>query len=209
MFRSSLKARPCLGRLRQTQSAHSARRNFIGQSDASSYVYSQHPVRVISPTIWTVAAIGTIYITCAAYDVYQDAKEYGKESRHDLTFDDVEVGRARRRRRDRAKNAQFGGGPIVITSPSAMWDNLSGASQVITGLTLTNVAVWGVSRIPAPAAQQWWLSLAHTPGYPWFKNRQLFTHMFGVSITSLPRVPPQGHYSLLTSNCFSISAYST
>ncbi|KUI53202.1 Presenilins-associated rhomboid-like protein, mitochondrial [Cytospora mali] len=176
MFCSRLRVRPHLGRLKQS---HSTRRSFIGQSNTYGYEVSAHPVRVIGPTIWSVATIGTIYFTCAAYDVYQDAKEFKTGGRRDLTFDDIEVGKTRRLRRDAANDAYLGRGPIIISSPGTVWDNLSGPSRMITGLSLANVAVWGISKLPSPAAQQWWFSLAHTPGYPWYKNRQLFTHMFG------------------------------
>lgn len=180
MFCARLRARPCLGRLRQTKPSPSARRFFNRQSNDFGYEYSQHPVRVVSPTVWTVATIGTIYFTCAAYDVYQDVKEYRSESRSDLTFDDIESGRKARLRRDIVLDAHFGRGPIVAGSPGALWDSLSGPSKVVVGIALANIAVVGVSKAPSPAARQWWFNLAHTPGYPWYKNRQLFTHMFGV-----------------------------
>lgn len=181
MFCFRLRARPHLGRLRQTQPSYSSRRSFIGGSNGFGYEYSQHPVRVVGPTIWAVTAIGTIYFTCAAYDVYQDVKEFKHESRRNLTFDDIEGGNARALRRDIGFDAYFGRGPIVAGSPSTVWDGLDGPSKAITGLTLANIAVFGISKMPSPAAQQWWFNLAHTPGFPWFRNRQLFTHMFGVS----------------------------
>lgn len=182
MFCSRLRARPHLGRLRPVQTSQAARRSFIGQQNAFGYEYSQHPVRVIGPTIWTVGAIGTIYFTCAAYDVYQDVKELRDENRRILTFDDIELGKNARLGRGIGFDAYFGRGPIVAASPSTIWEDLSGPSKTITGITLANIAVLGVSKMPSPAAQQWWASLAHTPGYPWFRYKQLFTHMFGVGI---------------------------
>lgn len=184
MFRSRLRAgaRPHLGRLRRLQSSPSTRRTFLGQSDAFGYEYSRHPVRFIGPTLSTIGAIGTIYFTCAAYDVYRDVQEYRNENRRILTFDDIEVGKAARLRRGISFDTYFGRGPIVASSPSTIWKNLGGPSKVITGITLANVAVMGIAKMPSPAAQQWWISLAHTPAYPWFRYRQLFTHMFGVCI---------------------------
>lgn len=183
MFCSRLRAaaRPHFGRLRPAKSSPSARRTFLGQSSAFGYEYSQHPVRAIGPVIWTVGAIGTVYYTCAAYDVYQDVREHKNEGRRIVNFDDIEVGKAARQRRGIDLDTYFGRGPIVASSPSSIWENLGGPSKAITGLTLANIAVMGISKMPSPAAQQWWLSLAHTPGYPWFKYRQMFTHMFGVS----------------------------
>lgn len=183
MFCSRLRAgaRLHLGRLGQFHSSPSTRRTFLGQTNAFGYEYSQHPVRAIGPTIFTIGAIGTVYFTCAAYDVYQDVQEYRNESRRILAFEDIEVGKAARLRRGIGFDTYFGRGPIVASSPSTIWENLGGPSKTITGITLANVAVMGISKMPSPAAQQWWLSLAHTPGYPWFRYRQMFTHMFGVS----------------------------
>lgn len=180
MFCSRLRARPFLGRLRQTKPACATRRSFNGQSNQSGYEYSQHPVRVIGPTIWSAAAIGTIYFTCAAYDVYQDFKMFPSDMRNELTSDDFEIAEKFRLAQDVARNAYFSRGPFVAGSPSVVWDGLGGSTKVIAGIALANTAIMGASKLPWPAAQQWWFSLAHTPGYPWFKNRQLFTHMFGV-----------------------------
>lgn len=159
-----------------------------------AYDYSQNPVPAIGPIIWAVTAVGTIYFTCAAFDVWQDIRNLREEDRRNLTFDKLEKEHAKRWRRKAVSQDIFTPGPIVAGSPSTVWDNLSGPSKIMAGMTLVNVGFLGLSKAPSPTARTWWASLGHTPASPWFRNSQLFTSMFAVSQT-LPAAVflAQGH----------------
>lgn len=155
----------------------SARRSFANVGND----YSQNPVPVIRPFVWAAAAVGTIYFTCAAFDVWQDLRTFREEDRRSLTFEKLETEHARQWRRKSVSQSIITPGPIVAGSPRSVWDNLSGPSKIMAGMTLVNVGFLGLSRMPSPAAQSWWASLGHTPASPWFRNSQLFTSMFAVS----------------------------
>lgn len=179
-------ARPALRRtLRPAASPppHSAgaRRSYTNVA----YDYSQNPVPFIGPVIWAATAVGTIYFTCAAYDVWQDIKTFRKEDRSGLTFDKVETEHARQWRRKSVSENIFTPGPIAAGSPRSVWDNLSGPSKIMAGMTLVNLGFVGLSKAPSSAAQMWWASLGHTPALPWYRNSQLFTSMFAVSHPAL------------------------
>ncbi|KAG8163826.1 hypothetical protein KVR01_005744 [Diaporthe batatas] len=155
-----------------------ARRSY---NTAGGYDYSQNPVPLIRPVIWAATAVGTIYFTCAAYDVWQDIKSFREEDRRGLTFDQLETEHARRWRRRTVSENIFTPGPIAAGSPSSVWDNLSGPSKIMAGMTLVNAGFVGLSKAPSTAAQGWWASLGHTPALPWYSNSQLFTSMFAHS----------------------------
>jgi hypothetical protein len=179
MLASRLAAIPRLG-LRHTLSRPPAatRRPY---TNPAGYKHSQHPVPVAGPVIWAACAAGTIYFTCAAYDVWQDITSFRKEDRHGLTFDKIQTQHARIWRRRPVSESVFTPGPIVAGSPSSFWDNLSGPTKIMGGLTLVNLGFFGLSKAPSRAAQLLWASLGHTPALPWYRNPQLFTSMFLVS----------------------------
>lgn len=175
------RARPRLRRTPKPAAPHpssSARRSFANNL---GYDYSQNPVPVIRPLIWAATAVGTIYFTCAAFDVWQDIRTFREEDRRSLTFDELETEHAKQWRRKAVSQSIFTPGPIVAGSPRSVWDNLSGPSKIMAGMTLVNVGFLGLSRAPSPTAQKSWASLGHTPASPWFRNSQLFTSMFAVS----------------------------
>lgn len=177
---ASARARPRLRRALRPAAPHpsSARRPF---SSNIGYDYSQNPVPVIRPIIWAATAVGTIYFTCAAFDVWQDLRRLRDEDRRGITFEKLEREHAKQWRRKAVSQSIFTPGPIVAGSPRSVWDNLSGPSKIMAGMTLVNVGFYGLSRMPSTAAQTWWASLGHTPALPWFRNSQLFTSMFAVS----------------------------
>jgi rhomboid-like protein len=180
---AAARARPRLRRtLRPAKSPpHSATARRSYTNYGQGYDYSQNPVPVIGPVIWAVTAVGTIYFTCAAYDVWQDIRRFGEEDRRSLTFDKLEKEHAKQWRRKIVSQDIFTPGPIVAGSPGSVWDNLSGPSKIMAGMTLVNVGFVGLSKAPSTAARTWWASLGHTPASPWFRNSQLFTSMFAVS----------------------------
>jgi len=180
---AAARARPRLRRtLRPAKSPpHSATARRSYTNYGQGYDYAQNPVPVIGPVIWAVTAVGTIYFTCAAFDVWQDIRRFGEEDRRSLTFDKLEKEHAKQRRRKIVSQDIFTPGPIVAGSPGSVWDNLSGPSKIMAGMTLVNVGFVGLSKAPSTAAKMWWASLGHTPASPWFRNSQLFTSMFAVS----------------------------
>lgn len=128
-----------------------------------------------------MTAVGTIYFTCAAYDVWQDIRKFREEDRRNLTFEKLETEHARQWRRKSVSQSIINPGPIVAGSPKSFWDNLSGPSKIMAGMTLVNVGFFGLSKMPSTTAQTAWARLGHTPASPWFRNSQLFTSMFAVS----------------------------
>lgn len=176
---AAARARPRLRRTLRPAAPHPApaRRSFANNL---GYDYSQNPVPVIRPFIWAATAVGTIYFTCAALDVWQDVRRFREEDRRSLTFDQLETEHARQWRRKAVSQSIFTPGPIVAGSPRSVWDNLSGPSKIMAGMALANVGFLGLSRMPSTAAQTWWARLGHTPALPWFRNSQLFTSMFAV-----------------------------
>lgn len=185
------RARPRLRRTPKPAAPHpssSARRSFANNL---GYDYSQNPVPVIRPLIWAATAVGTIYFTCAAFDVWQDIRTFREEDRRSLTFDELETEHAKQWRRKAVSQSIFTPGPIVAGSPRSVWDNLSGPSKIMAGMTLVNVGFLGLSRAPSPTAQKSWASLGHTPASPWFRNSQLFTSMFAVSDDPFPSFSSQ------------------
>lgn len=146
-----------------------------------AYDYSQNPVPFIRPVIWAATAVGTIYFTCAAFDVWQDIRKFREEDRRGLTFEKLQTEHARQWRRKAVSENIFTPGPIVAGSPRSVWDNLSGPSKIMAGMTLVNLGFVGLSKVPSPFAQTWWASLGHTPALPWYRNSQLFTSMFAHS----------------------------
>lgn len=178
---AAARARPQLRRTLRPAAPHpssAGRRSFANNL---GYDYSQNPVPVIGPLIWAATAVGTIYFTCAAYDVWQDIRGFRDEDRRGLTFDKLEAEHAKTWRRKAVSQSIITPGPIVAGSPRSVWENLSGPSKIMAGMTLVNVGFLGLSRAPSTAAQTWWASLGHTPASPWFRHSQLFTSMFAVS----------------------------
>lgn len=183
---AAARARPQLRRTLRPAAPHpaSARRSF---GNNLVYDYSLNTVPVIRPLIWAATAVGTIYFTCAAFDVWQDLRKFRDEDRRSsLTFDELEAEHTRQWRRKAVSQSIFTPGPIVAGSPRSVWDNLSGPSKIMAGMTLVNVGFLGLSRAPSTAARTWWTRLGHTPALPWYQNSQLFTSMFAVSDTAFP-----------------------
>lgn len=134
--------------------------------------WSSAPVRIVRPAFWSITAISTIYFTCAAYDVYQEAKHHPKDSRRSLDFDQLQAIQAARRRRERRVETDF-------SSPSAAWNSFSGPDRVLTCAAATSAAVQALSSVPSPAPRLWINNhLAHTPMDWHFRGPQLLTSAF-------------------------------
>lgn len=168
-----------LVRLHRPSFKASLAHNFSQHSGYRQYDWSQSPVRILRPTIWSVSAVTVIYFTCAAYDVYRDVKGYDKETRSSITFDRLEADRSARRRRQPKNAPEFTAGSVDPLSPSSVWNSLSGPSQVMACVAATNAAVLALSKSPSVAAQEWvLLKLAHIPVDGAFRNHQLLTSTF-------------------------------
>lgn len=138
-----------------------------------------HPVRILGPTLWSIAAICTICFSSAAYDVYQDAKGYSKRKRGSFTFEQIQEDRAAKRVHDvTVPLSNSNRGPIVASSPLGFWHEMSESGKVIASVTGINVLTFGISRVPSTVAQTFHASLAHTPAEGAFRYRQLLTSAF-------------------------------
>ncbi|CAN8104048.1 unnamed protein product [Discula destructiva] len=142
--------------------------------------WSPYPVRILGPTLWSVTAIGTIYFTCAAYDVYQDAKKYSKGDRRTLTFEQIEADAAPKRFRDKFLSTPSDArtGPIVVSSPLDLWNGLSGPGKVMASVIGINTLTLGLRYVPSKLTRRFVYSLAHTPVQGNFRYRQLLTSAF-------------------------------
>lgn len=166
-----------------TRRPSSTTRNFSQQQSHHQLpIQVQSPVRIFRPAVWSLAAIGTIYSTCAAYDVHQDVKRYRKDRRQALTFEQIESDRASRLRREKyqsqGSSSRFGDGPIAVESPRALWDSLSGPGQVMASVFAVNAATLTVAYMPSLVAKRFFMGLGHTPVEGMFRYRQLITSAF-------------------------------
>lgn len=179
MFCSRLKARPRVNGLGPGAWRRSSRpRASPSFSQYHQPIWAQHPVRVLGPAVWSITAVTTIYFTCAAYDVWQDVRRYDKNGRGGLTFDQIEADRAVRTIRQSVSSPGFIRGPIVVSSPGSVWNNLSGPGQVMTSVAAINLTTLVLSISPSLGAQRFTCALAHTPAEGAFRNRQLLTSSF-------------------------------
>lgn len=183
MFSRAMRLRPLGGRLGgchpTTRPSVRFTRKFSQNEVYQHMTWEQYPVRIAGPIVWSIAAIGTIYFSCAAYDVSQDAKRYSKDRRRTLTYEQIENDRAPRQvRTDFLGASSHGGGPIAVGSPRAMWDNLSGPGQVMAGVIGINAATLAMMYTPSAAAQSFVARLAHIPFEGSFRYRQLLTSAF-------------------------------
>lgn len=179
---SHVRLRPRGGRLGwgRLASRPSIRKFSQNQSDSQAFE-AMYPVRILRPTAWTVAAVGAIYFTCAAYDVRQDAKKYSEDRRRALTFEQIESDRASGRLRDNFRgSSNISNGPIGIDSPWALWDRLNGPAQVMVGMLGINAATLSVQYMPPGNIQRllWGELVGHTPIESLFRYRQLLTSTF-------------------------------
>lgn len=142
------------------------------QSDPNYWI-ANHPVRVAGPIIWSIAAVGTVYFTCAAYDVYQDVKGYPESRRHGVDIKQLEANKARRR------PSGDDGFPDVSQGIGSAWNSLSGPSKVLAAVTTTNTALLVLQKAPSHAVENWMFThLCHIPAAGAFRYPQLLTSAF-------------------------------
>lgn len=181
-IRSCLRLRPhChrLGRCHPTTSSRPFARNFSENHRSPQELLALHSVRILRPTLWSVGVICTIYFSCAAFDVYQDAKGYSKDKRPSLTFEQIQADRAPKRVHDTAsKSTNYARGPRVVFSPLDLWHDLSGAGKVIASVAGINALTLGISYVPSTVTRKFYDSLAHIPAEGAFQYRQLITSTY-------------------------------
>ncbi|KAJ4424193.1 hypothetical protein N0V82_001059 [Gnomoniopsis sp. IMI 355080] len=179
---SHVRLRPRGGRLGWSRNtSRPSTRNFSQHQSASQAFEAEAPVRILRPTAWSAAAVGTIYLTCAAYEVRQDAKKYSEDRRRTLTFEQIENDRASGRLRENSRSSfDIGNGPIGVDSPRALWDSLNGPAQVMVSMFGINAAALSVLYMPPGNVQRlFWGELAgHVPVEGFFRYRQLLTSTF-------------------------------
>lgn len=134
-----------------------AARRSVGTQSQPWTIYLP-PVRVLGPTLWSLAAVGTIYLGCAAYEVHQDEQRRKRpESRI----------RALYPQHDRQQQPQFD-----IAAPPRTWNKHSGADQVILGTIGVNTALFAAyGAVPGILG-----NMVHRPTAA--RNSTLFTSMF-------------------------------
>ncbi|KAJ9156631.1 Rhomboid-domain-containing protein [Pleurostoma richardsiae] len=143
-------------------------------SRAFSTTYTEYyglpPLRVLGPTLWCIAAAGTVYLGCAGWEVYRDAK-LAKEHRYgtgsQLTYDQIETARALYRVQQRHSEH--------AAAESSGWrlGDLPEADKFVAGTMGLNTAIFAATR--AFPSISW--RFAHVPAGP--TNYTLFTSMFG------------------------------
>ena len=172
--------------LRKSTCSHSYSLKFHRQGyatnlgNASRSEHTPPPMRYLSPTLWTVTAVGTFYIGCAAYDVYQDAQTAKKRPFHadsHVTWQDVEAGKRTAFLRDTfASQARDPPSLDELSSPtaiSAYLNRVSGPEKLKWAAMGLNSGLFALGTLSSRVAYQ----LCHIPALS--RNYTLLTSTFG------------------------------
>ncbi|PBP21770.1 hypothetical protein BUE80_DR007187 [Diplocarpon rosae] len=133
--------------------------------------YFTHPsVRILGPTLWTLTAVSTIYLGCAAYEAYHEAQLF-KSHVHGgpVTYDTIDAAKTSGRLADSRQSRGEG----FSDSPTSLWSGLSSASKTLGAVMVSNVAVFAVQRL----SPETFLRFSHVPAAA--RNFTLLTSMFG------------------------------
>ena len=168
MFRSQLwrKATCCIAGAAPASRA-------LGKHSYSTQPYNTYfsypPVRALGPTLWVFTVSGTIYLSCAAYEVHQDVQEFKKQPLGPVTYNNVD--NQRMTKGIRQSGATMGFSLMdVFTTP---WSMLNSSEKMLTTAGALNIGVFGGCRFAYPAL----LLFAHIPAST--RNFTLFSSMFG------------------------------
>lgn len=166
MWRFHTRVRPppgafaCLG---CSPNATSFARRF-SQHSQHGYGYARQlpPVRLLGPTLWSVAAVSAICISCATYEVRRDVKQYtatrSTDKRYPFKITERDLEMVRKTTALRERHNQTGECGRVFAS--------------IVGINLATLA----PSMLSPALQGYLLSkLAHFPAEPNFRYHTLLT----------------------------------
>lgn len=173
MWRCRMRAHPLQGafaRLRCSARPTSTVRTFSQQGQPPL-----SPVRTIGPVVWSIAAVGTICFTCAAYEVRRDVKNYAEKHRPSLSERDL----------DRMRNAAIWVDSESRRQGKGAWNQFmplpdlqGGSGQVLASLVGINLC----TLVPSMASPFWEViltrQLAHIPAEPLFRYHQLLTSAF-------------------------------
>lgn len=99
-------------------------------------------MRILGPTLWVFAVSGTIFLGCAASEVYQDVQQLRRPV-GTVTYDSIEVARKLRGLRESATISQFSL-LDVFTTP---WTRLNSAEQMLVTTGGLNLATFGLQRL--------------------------------------------------------------
>lgn len=135
------------------------------------------PVRVVGPVLWSIAAVGTIYFTCAAYEVRRDLKDVPKKWRSLATESAIA------NRKQGPERLQRGGLAGILgtdgANPIAGFLNRHGevgwVFASLVGINLCTLVPSTASPIVESALLR---NLAHFPAEPNFRYHQLLTSAF-------------------------------
>ncbi|KAI1854733.1 hypothetical protein JX266_000851 [Neoarthrinium moseri] len=141
--------RPQLGRRALPRIASRAARNPRCRfSTQHGYEHELPPVRIVRPVLWSLAAVSTIYIACAAYEVKGDAKsfstQHGWGTRRTLDSYDQLPKADHRGHRGRTLSQVSYGSPADVLS---LWKGLPEAEKMIVGNIALNSSIWLSQRL--------------------------------------------------------------
>ncbi|KAI0437391.1 hypothetical protein F4803DRAFT_556036 [Xylaria telfairii] len=131
-----------------------------------SFQPSSFRVRLLGPTLWSVAACSTIYLGCAAYEVYQDARRTRRKGTYSIhektapTFEDLQD------LRDRVSLNRFPRSTAELSEFNDAGDLVNGTMAVTAAIYLASSLVPGMSH-----------HFIHVPLLP--HNYTLLTSVFG------------------------------
>ncbi|KAI9047008.1 hypothetical protein LZ554_009082 [Drepanopeziza brunnea f. sp. 'monogermtubi'] len=129
-----------------------------------------HPVRILGPTLWAFAASGSIYLGCAAYEVYQDVQQF-KGQVGTVSYNSIDATRQIQGVLQSAATSRFSVSDIFTTP----WARLNSAEAMLVTTGGLNFAAFGLQRLSSST----FMFFAHVPMYA--RNFTLLTSMFGHS----------------------------
>lgn len=145
--------------------------------DASHASPELPPVRIVGPVLWSVAAIGTICFTCAAYEVRRDLQKYDPSYRSRATDKDLEVARKMavypQARKARESKLWYEEPFESLGDPRRLWETTPDSARALASVAGVNIATQVVSstlsRISPDLYAFLLANLAHIPAAPPFR----------------------------------------
>lgn len=142
-------------------------------------------VPIIGPVLWSVAAVGTTWFTCAAYEVHRDLNKvtrmesFRESHRPHISERELEMARLTIAIQERyppsPKNHRGldGSNPVV-----AWWERQGECGRVVASIIGINLCTLVPSTILPPAKDFLLRNFAHFPAMPDFRSHQLLTSAF-------------------------------
>lgn len=144
---------------RLSTAAHASRRTFGGYGRA---VLDTFPLRVVGPTVWSITAVGTIYLGCAGWEVYHEVQDSRIGS--DGIYDHLQAARWNTSHRgwDSGWNRSHVLTLADLVSPALSWNRLIGADKMVVGAIGLNTGIFAMSQFFGRLKAQ----LMHIPSVP-------------------------------------------